>query len=398
APLDDVLIQRLAVSEEGDEMLRQSTRRDAPLDDVLIQRLAVSEEGDEMLRQSTRRADIWHYVPGAVTDRPWHINPRNTTIKHDRSVPAVQGIIVQGPGQLIRVHERLNGAMYREILSANLLPSARSLKMKHGWVFQHDNDSRGAIPRLSWHDPGTLHHEYQRGPRKSVFPSCIHITPFPSFSIKPSGDTGISCPLPTQIYQNLRSPFYHASGDPPNLRDNLVKADIGSKDPHRQTFLSRPKTGTFLCLHCAQCNNIQKGNTFPHPDLAKHFISRTSLSATFHIKNFFICESSYVMYLIKCPCGLLYIGETTQPVRDRISKHKSTIRCSNLLLPIPYHFHTQGHSVSQLKYQVIDHVPPPRRGGDRITLLKKKEAFWIHTLESLSPKGLIWDYELMAFV
>ncbi|CAJ0920251.1 unnamed protein product, partial [Ranitomeya imitator] len=36
----------------------------------------------------------------------------------------------------------MNGAMYREILSANLLPSARALKMKHGWVFQHDNDPK----------------------------------------------------------------------------------------------------------------------------------------------------------------------------------------------------------------------------------------------------------------
>jgi len=31
-------------------------------------------------------------------------------------------------------------AMYREILSQNLLPSVRALKMKRGWIFQHDND------------------------------------------------------------------------------------------------------------------------------------------------------------------------------------------------------------------------------------------------------------------
>ncbi len=30
----------------------------------------------------------------------------------------------------------------REILSENLLPSARALKMKRGWVFQHDNDPK----------------------------------------------------------------------------------------------------------------------------------------------------------------------------------------------------------------------------------------------------------------
>ena len=48
----------------------------------------------------------------------------------------------KGQGRLIRVKERMNGAMYREILSENLLPSARALKMKRGWVFQHENDPK----------------------------------------------------------------------------------------------------------------------------------------------------------------------------------------------------------------------------------------------------------------
>jgi hypothetical protein len=33
----------------------------------------------------------------------------------------------------------MDGAMYREILANNLLPSVRALKMGRGWVFQHDN-------------------------------------------------------------------------------------------------------------------------------------------------------------------------------------------------------------------------------------------------------------------
>ncbi|CAM4700045.1 unnamed protein product [Leuciscus chuanchicus] len=36
----------------------------------------------------------------------------------------------------------MDGAMYREILANNLLPSVRALKMGHGWVFQHDNDPK----------------------------------------------------------------------------------------------------------------------------------------------------------------------------------------------------------------------------------------------------------------
>ncbi len=40
----------------------------------------------------------------------------------------------KGPGRLICVKERMNGAMHH--------PSARALKMKRGWVFQHDNDPK----------------------------------------------------------------------------------------------------------------------------------------------------------------------------------------------------------------------------------------------------------------
>ena len=36
----------------------------------------------------------------------------------------------------------MDGAMYREILASNLLPSVRALKMGCGWVFQHDNDPK----------------------------------------------------------------------------------------------------------------------------------------------------------------------------------------------------------------------------------------------------------------
>ncbi|KAK3559892.1 hypothetical protein QTP86_026172 [Hemibagrus guttatus] len=73
------------------------------------------------------------------------LHPKNTipTVKHGGGNIMLWGCFsAKGPGRLIRVKERMNGAMYHEILSKNLLPSARSLKMKHGWVFQHDNDPK----------------------------------------------------------------------------------------------------------------------------------------------------------------------------------------------------------------------------------------------------------------
>ncbi|CAJ0928388.1 unnamed protein product [Ranitomeya imitator] len=92
-------------------------------------------------------------------------------------------------------------------------------------------------------------------------------------------------------------------------------------------------------------------------------------------------QYTFVVYLIKYPCGLGYVGETTQHIRDRISQHKSTIRRCKTLLPVPAHFIQNNHTV-------IEHVSLARRGGDRIKKLKERESFWIHTLQTLTPLGL----------
>ncbi|KAM4017573.1 uncharacterized protein ACNLHF_007193 isoform 1-T3 [Anomaloglossus baeobatrachus] len=165
---------------------------------------------------------------------------------------------------------------------------------------------------------------------------------------------------------------------PQNIKDSLVKADIGSDKKNVQTLLAPKRTGTFPCLNCPSCSNVIKGDHFTHPRSGK----------SFPIKEYFTCLSNFVVYIIKCPCGLLYVGETIQHVGDRIASHKSTIRCGKLWLPIPHHFHEAKHNVAQLRFQVIDKVYRPRRGGNHIELLKKRESFWIHKLQTLAPKGL----------
>ncbi|KAK3522031.1 hypothetical protein QTP70_021379 [Hemibagrus guttatus] len=74
--------------------------------------------------------------------QPACVQPEVIEKSHAEEPVADSNASAEGPGRLIRVKERMNGAMYREILSKNLLPSARALKMKRGWVFQHDNDPK----------------------------------------------------------------------------------------------------------------------------------------------------------------------------------------------------------------------------------------------------------------
>ncbi|CAJ0954363.1 unnamed protein product [Ranitomeya imitator] len=140
-------------------------------------------------------------------------------------------------------------------------------------------------------------------------------------------------------------PFMPCFRHPNNLRNKVVRADIGSRlTMPKQLFLRTQKKGTFPCLQCAQCANVLKGPKISHPQTG----------ADIPIQVFFTCNSKQVIYAIKCPCGKVYVGETMQTIKERISHHKSDIRCGKNHLPIPYHFQEAGHSVTQLRFLVLE--------------------------------------------
>ncbi|CAJ0931127.1 unnamed protein product [Ranitomeya imitator] len=158
----------------------------------------------------------------------------------------------------------------------------------------------------------------------------------------------------------FRTPFLPCFRKPSNLRNKLVRADMGSiQRVPRQVFLQTQRKGTFPCLKCSQCANVLKGPRISHP------LTGTDIP----IRGFFTCDSQYVVYAIKCPCGQIYVGETTQAVKDRISQHKSDIRCGKTHLPVPNHFHQAGHTIAQLRFLVLEQIFSNRRGVYTITQL-----------------------------
>lgn len=173
-----------------------------------------------------------------------------------------------------------------------------------------------------------------------------------------------------------------------NLRDFLVRADFTPEPTPSQTLLCPLPNGNYRCGNCAQCNNTVKIDHFVHPHTGKKY----------PIKSVITCASTHVIYILRCPCGLVYVGKTTRKLKQRISEHKSSIRRNDRDYPVAIHFNDNHHDVCSLRFYGIEYVPPPPRGGDHDRLLKQREAFWIHTLQTLAPKGLNDEFNLNIFL
>ncbi len=170
----------------------------------------------------------------------------------------------------------------------------------------------------------------------------------------------------------------------PNRRNILFRSDL-KPAPH---FLNKIPHGNYRCGNCQQCNITYKTLTFTHPHTAKSFKIRGTIS----------CKTANVIYLLRCPCGLCYVGKTSRPLKNRISEHRCAIRHRDPKSPVAQHFANSRHSVSTLQHIGIEVVKCPRRGGDINILILQREAFWIFTLDTLSPRGLNEDFDIRPFL
>ncbi|OCT55735.1 hypothetical protein XELAEV_18004486mg, partial [Xenopus laevis] len=154
------------------------------------------------------------------------------------------------------------------------------------------------------------------------------------------------------------------------------------------TFFGKRATGMSPCYNCNQCPFVYKGKDFIHP----------GTGYTARLRGFYTCVSKYVVYVLVCPCDLIYVGETTQMIKSRISQHRSAINLGNTSQPVSKLFLEKGHSADQLRFMVLEMIPPLKNGGDPELRLKQREVWWIHKLGSLQPKGLNGDYDLYLFL
>nr|XP_048692223.1 uncharacterized protein LOC125630390 [Caretta caretta] len=125
---------------------------------------------------------------------------------------------------------------------------------------------------------------------------------------------------------------------PPNLKQILTS----NHTPHNRTI----NPGTYPCnkAHCQLCPHIYSGDTIIGPNHISHTI-----------RGSFTCTSTTVIYAIMCQqCpSAMYIGQTGQSLRKRINGHRSDVKNYNIQKPVGEHFNLFGHSITYLKFTIL---------------------------------------------
>lgn len=120
---------------------------------------------------------------------------------------------------------------------------------------------------------------------------------------------------------------------------------------------------------------------------------------SFEIREFSTCNSTHVVYLMWCPCGLLYVGRTKRLLRIRISEHMTNIKNGYRFHSVSLHFKEKHQKdPTLLQFCGIDVVHPSWRGSNRVRDLSRRETRWIYLLKSLAPKGLNIELALNCFI
>lgn len=163
-----------------------------------------------------------------------------------------------------------------------------------------------------------------------------------------------------------------------NLQEHLKMTTKPSNTDHK---------GMRKCNNCVHCNNVMQQDFVTHPRTGE----KTKLKFTAD------CNSNFVLYCIKCPCGLMYIGKTERKLKIRIGEHKSMIRNKNMKSNLAAHWITHNHNISQVRFMAVEKIEK-REGTDSQKLLSQREVMLIKKFQTVEPMGLNDKLDLVCFL
>ena len=157
-----------------------------------------------------------------------------------------------------------------------------------------------------------------------------------------------------------------------SLKDLLVRAKL--------PLLKSGKGESSGCARkrCGVCQFLPKTETFKDKNGKEFKINTGPLN----------CDSKNVVYLITCKtCGMQYVGSASTPFRLRFNNYKCCYRKHSSGVSVPQstfhaHFNPENHKGMQdWEFNLIDQATD-------LASVRRREAFWQHTLGTFSRNGL----------
>uniref|UniRef100_A0A8C5P7I8 Reverse transcriptase domain-containing protein n=1 Tax=Leptobrachium leishanense TaxID=445787 RepID=A0A8C5P7I8_9ANUR len=174
-----------------------------------------------------------------------------------------------------------------------------------------------------------------------------------------------------------------------NIGDQVVHSHFSTVNSPKTSWLNKPPIGTFKCGKCKGCKYIQKDS--------KEFTNFDN-SERFMVKDFSNCNTSGIVYLLTCSCGVKYIGKTFRPLKLRILEHVRSVRYPRDT-PISRHLRLKHQNNAEgLRFMVVEQVRIGPRGGNFDKKLRQREAYWIYKLGTKNPGGLNEGFTFTPFI
>ena len=149
-----------------------------------------------------------------------------------------------------------------------------------------------------------------------------------------------------------------------NLKDKIIRAKVADKIRNKRNLVGMKK-----CNKCVACYYIKEGKSINTEKVKWKIIKRVD------------CETKNIIYLLECDknnCQQKYVGETERNFRERVKEHLGYARTKKLNQPSGYHFNLPGHSISNMKFTILEQVrsndPIYRREIERY-LIEKFDTF-----------------------
>ena len=174
-----------------------------------------------------------------------------------------------------------------------------------------------------------------------------------------------------------------------------VQSDIAPNtiDPPKKISFFPEANGYYPCRSC----NVCVANTIVRRKIDS--FSSTVTGRIYTMKQFTTCFTSFIVYLITCPCKSQYIGRTIRNFSIRVNEHIAKIRkgCPKHTVSRHYLEHHNSDPKGSL-FQVIDRFVPHWRGDSRLRGVSRLETFWIHELRCYTPYGMNVDWDINCFI